>query len=364
MARQLVTRSMADLRPGAATRPSIIAIHKVLDHVVGLSTPITPHAVVTVRVQPALPSFFVPYPLSPRAICAGMGRSGPSRGGSRESPRGSQSGGYGSGYPGMMPYPGAYPTQPPPPPMAPYGYYGRPEENTGYSRFPGQSSGGYDRRHDGSRPSRHDGGGGYGHASALAGATMPLRVEDLVGKVMAMSKDQNGCRLLQQKLDDGDARIHELVFQECLPHLPELMMDPFGNYLFQKMIEHCTPASRLVVLRTVATDDAGSPPVSSFSSPVTETRSLTQTPVVGTSNNTSPLPIGPQPMSGESLCKPCERQVCVVMRRCMCGFRGVECVSVVTGAFRHCAQEDRSTVESCRARSVEPSRDTQCAEVS
>jgi hypothetical protein len=203
--------------------------------------------------------------------------------------------------PAMMSYPGGYIAQPPPPPMGHYGYYSRPEESAGYSRFGGQSSGvGYDRRHDGPRPSRHEGssGSGYGHPSSLAGATMPVRVEDLVGKVMAMSKDQNGCRLLQQKLDDGDARIHELVFQECLPHLPELMMDPFGNYLFQKMIEHCTPASRLVVLRAVASDDTGSPPVSSFSSPVTETRSLTQTPVVGTSNNTSPLPIGPQPVSG------------------------------------------------------------------
>ena len=43
---------------------------------------------------------------------------------------------------------------------------------------------------------------------------VPIRVEDLVGKVVTMSKDQNGCRLLQQKLDDGHARLRELIYQE------------------------------------------------------------------------------------------------------------------------------------------------------
>lgn len=84
---------------------------------------------------------------------------------------------------------------------------------------------------------------------------VPIRVEDLVGKVVTMSKDQNGCRLLQQKLDDGHARLRELIYQECLPYLAELMVDPFGNYLFQKLLEMCDAASRLTILRAIVVDD-------------------------------------------------------------------------------------------------------------
>lgn len=65
---------------------------------------------------------------------------------------------------------------------------------------------------------------------------LPARPEELAGRVMALSRDQNGCRLLQQRLDDGQARLQDLVFSEVLPHLPELMSDPFGNYLFQKLV--------------------------------------------------------------------------------------------------------------------------------
>ena len=49
---------------------------------------------------------------------------------------------------------------------------------------------------------------------------VPIRVEDLVGKVVTMSKDQNGCRLLQQKLDDGHARLRELIYQEVGESVP------------------------------------------------------------------------------------------------------------------------------------------------
>ena len=179
------------------------------------------------------------------------------------------------------------------------GYSDRADRRGGYGGGPYDSEGG---SHSGpssgsSTPHRNR------MMDTMSVPSIPFRVEDLVGKVMAMSRDQNGCRLLQQKLDDGHARIHELVFQECLPHLPELMVDPFGNYLFQKMLEHCTPAARLTVLRAVAVDDAASPPASSLSSPVMETRSLTHTPTmmiasIGSSTNTSPLAV-PASAGGE-----------------------------------------------------------------
>lgn len=86
-------------------------------------------------------------------------------------------------------------------------------------------------------------------------AAMHVRPEDLAGKVVTMSRDQDGCRLLQQKLDDGHARIRDMVFQETLPHLPELMVDPFGNYLFQKLLEHCDITARLRILDVITREE-------------------------------------------------------------------------------------------------------------
>jgi hypothetical protein len=35
--------------------------------------------------------------------------------------------------------------------------------------------------------------------------------------------------------------------QEILDHLVELMMDPFGNYLIQKLLDRCSEEQRLQV---------------------------------------------------------------------------------------------------------------------
>jgi hypothetical protein len=43
-----------------------------------------------------------------------------------------------------------------------------------------------------------------------------------------------------------------LVPQEILEKLVELMQDPFGNYLIQKLLDRCSEEQRLQVLRTVA----------------------------------------------------------------------------------------------------------------
>ncbi|KAF0700281.1 Aste57867_9189 [Aphanomyces stellatus] len=88
-------------------------------------------------------------------------------------------------------------------------------------------------------------------ASSLFGAT--LTIDDIQGRVYAMSKDQNGCRLLQEQLDFVDrSDLCDLIYTESLPHLVDMMVDPFGNYLFQKLLERVTDAQRLVVVQHVA----------------------------------------------------------------------------------------------------------------
>jgi len=65
--------------------------------------------------------------------------------------------------------------------------------------------------------------------------------------VLSVAKDQNGCRFLQRKFDEGGAAAIALVFPEVLDNLIELMVDPFGNYLIQKLLDRCSEEQRLQV---------------------------------------------------------------------------------------------------------------------
>ncbi|KAG1706384.1 hypothetical protein DVH05_001531 [Phytophthora capsici] len=89
-------------------------------------------------------------------------------------------------------------------------------------------------------------------SSSLSAA---LSVEDIQNRVFAMSKDQNGCRLLQEQLDYEDrSDLCEVIYQESLEHLAEMMVDPFGNYLFQKLLERVNEKQRLVIIRRVSSN--------------------------------------------------------------------------------------------------------------
>ena len=64
---------------------------------------------------------------------------------------------------------------------------------------------------------------------------------------MGVAKDQNGCRFLQRKFEEGGAAAIAAVFPEILDNLIELMIDPFGNYLIQKLLDRCSEEQRLQV---------------------------------------------------------------------------------------------------------------------
>ena len=55
-------------------------------------------------------------------------------------------------------------------------------------------------------------------------------------------------RFLQRKFDEAGPAAVSLVLPEVLANLVELMMDPFGNYLVQKMLDRCNEEQRLEVL--------------------------------------------------------------------------------------------------------------------
>uniref|UniRef100_A0A803NE92 PUM-HD domain-containing protein n=1 Tax=Chenopodium quinoa TaxID=63459 RepID=A0A803NE92_CHEQI len=59
------------------------------------------------------------------------------------------------------------------------------------------------------------------------------------GRIYHMAKDQHGCRFLQKKFDEGSFEDVQLIFNEIIDHVVELMMNSFGNYLIQKLLDVC-----------------------------------------------------------------------------------------------------------------------------
>lgn len=80
-------------------------------------------------------------------------------------------------------------------------------------------------------------------------------LDDLHGRTLGLARDQYGCRFLQKKMEEkGSESLVSLVFEEVYDHIAELMTDPFGNYLCQKLIEVCTEAQRSAIIHRIAPD--------------------------------------------------------------------------------------------------------------
>ncbi|KAK6197340.1 armadillo-type protein [Scheffersomyces amazonensis] len=69
----------------------------------------------------------------------------------------------------------------------------------------------------------------------------------LKSEILKLSKDQYGCRFLQKKIDENlipnlqtRQANFEIIFDQINPYLYELIIDPFGNYLIQKLIGYCS----------------------------------------------------------------------------------------------------------------------------
>ncbi|KAI5969627.1 MPT5 [Candida margitis] len=74
-----------------------------------------------------------------------------------------------------------------------------------------------------------------------------LPLTQLKSEILKLAKDQYGCRFLQKKIDENlvssyqvRASNFEVIFDQIYPCMCELIVDPFGNYLVQKMIPYCS----------------------------------------------------------------------------------------------------------------------------
>lgn len=87
--------------------------------------------------------------------------------------------------------------------------------------------------------------------------SMPSKYDSLAeaqGYIYYIAKDQHGCRFLQRMFDEGTPQEVRIIFSEIIDHVVELMMNPFGNYLMQKLLEVCNEEQRMeILLRVTAT---------------------------------------------------------------------------------------------------------------
>lgn len=80
-------------------------------------------------------------------------------------------------------------------------------------------------------------------------------------QILDMAKEQHGCRYLQRLLGAAAPSEVQLLLDEVLPHIGTLMVDPFGNYLVQKVLDVCTEAQRLAVLERACAAPGGLPEI-------------------------------------------------------------------------------------------------------
>ncbi|CAI9764423.1 unnamed protein product [Fraxinus pennsylvanica] len=80
------------------------------------------------------------------------------------------------------------------------------------------------------------------YSSLLTSRLQPsfTSLEDLRGNIFSAAKDQDGCRFLQRKIEEGKQDHIDMIFSEVKDHVCELMVNQFGNALIQNLFEVCS----------------------------------------------------------------------------------------------------------------------------
>ncbi|KAM3423428.1 hypothetical protein BST61_g861 [Cercospora zeina] len=79
-----------------------------------------------------------------------------------------------------------------------------------------------------------------------------VKIEQLIGEIYGLCKDQHGCRFLQRKLEERNEKTVQIIFDEVKEHMVELMVDPFGNYLCQKLLESTNDDQRTILIENAS----------------------------------------------------------------------------------------------------------------
>lgn len=76
-------------------------------------------------------------------------------------------------------------------------------------------------------------------------------IDEVMGRVCVLSKDQDACRFLQKILTEGTQEDIDKVFSEIIDNVGDLMVDPTAHYLVQKILEVCTNDQRTHIIREI-----------------------------------------------------------------------------------------------------------------
>jgi hypothetical protein len=80
-------------------------------------------------------------------------------------------------------------------------------------------------------------------------ALIPIDLSALSStEIILLSKDQNGCRMLQKLIDDDHSKNLPIVFNATYKNSSKLMLDPFGNYLIQKLMISATASQISLII--------------------------------------------------------------------------------------------------------------------
>lgn len=78
------------------------------------------------------------------------------------------------------------------------------------------------------------------------------KLEDYIGNIYSLCKDQHGCRFLQKQLDLCGVEAATAIFEETKYYVVELMTDSFGNYLIQKLLERVNENQRITLVKSAS----------------------------------------------------------------------------------------------------------------
>jgi len=81
-----------------------------------------------------------------------------------------------------------------------------------------------------------------------------MHIEHVRGEIYGLCKDQHGCRFLQKQLESRQRDAIRAIWLETNQHVVELMTDPFGNYLCQKLLEYCNDEERTILIQNSQKD--------------------------------------------------------------------------------------------------------------
>ncbi|CAD8211450.1 unnamed protein product [Paramecium octaurelia] len=76
-------------------------------------------------------------------------------------------------------------------------------------------------------------------------------LEQIRGNVVNFVKTQHGSRLIQKHFTTSTQMELDQMLQEIGPNLPDLMIDPYANYMFGSLSQSCAPHQRLYILQTI-----------------------------------------------------------------------------------------------------------------